>query len=256
MVDWGDGEYERTAATLVPSAERLVHSSSVAAGEAVLDLGCGTGNVALQAAALGARVTAVDPASRLLEVTARRARERGLEVHVVPGRAEAIPAGDGSFDLVLSHFALIFCDDEQLSLRELRRVLRPGGRLVFTSWLADGAVHAALDEFRRAVAAARGPSPARFSWWDPEALRSLVGREFSQLEVTPETATFEAPSPEAFIDAFVETHPVGRFLSQLLDEAGSLAETRQRAVAAASTGSETPDGFEVTSPYVVVRAGD
>ena len=71
--DWGLGRYEDTAAQLEPAARAVVERAAPAAGEHVVDVGCGTGNAALLAAERGARVTGVDPAPRLLDV----ARERG-----------------------------------------------------------------------------------------------------------------------------------------------------------------------------------
>jgi hypothetical protein len=67
VIDWGEGDYARTAAVLAPAAEALVEATGVAPGERVLDVGCGTGNAALAAAARGARATGVDPAERLLD---------------------------------------------------------------------------------------------------------------------------------------------------------------------------------------------
>jgi cyclopropane fatty-acyl-phospholipid synthase-like methyltransferase len=72
--DWGRGNYERTAEQLLPAAQTLVDAARLRLGERVLDLGSGTGNAALLAAAGGARVTAVDPSERLLSVARRTAR--------------------------------------------------------------------------------------------------------------------------------------------------------------------------------------
>jgi ubiquinone/menaquinone biosynthesis C-methylase UbiE len=72
-VDWGAGHYEQTAAELEPVAHELVERAALRAGERVLDLACGTGGVALRAAAQGAQVIGVDGASRLLGVARERA---------------------------------------------------------------------------------------------------------------------------------------------------------------------------------------
>jgi ubiquinone/menaquinone biosynthesis C-methylase UbiE len=85
----------------------LVDAASVRRGERVLDLGAGTGNAALLAAAAGARVTAVDPSPRLLEVASAAARRDGLELRCERGDAASIPAPDAMFDCVLSNFAII-----------------------------------------------------------------------------------------------------------------------------------------------------
>src|SRR3954462_11003045 len=102
------GNYERTAALLLPAAEELIRVAAPSAGERVLDVGCGTGNAALLAAARGARVTGVDPAPRLLDVARAQAAARGLEVSFAAGEAAALPLAAASADLVLSVFGVIF----------------------------------------------------------------------------------------------------------------------------------------------------
>jgi SAM-dependent methyltransferase len=106
----------------------LCQAAGVAPGPRVLDVGCGTGALALAAAARVApdgKVTGVDPNPEMLAV----ARRKPAAVEWRDGRAEALPFADAAFDAVLSQFAMMFFDDRVAALREMRRVLRPGGRL-------------------------------------------------------------------------------------------------------------------------------
>ncbi|MGI8521850.1 MAG: class I SAM-dependent methyltransferase [Nocardioides sp.] len=125
MVDWGAGKYEITAAELEPVARVVVDQAELIAGEDVLDLACGTGNAALVAAALGARVIGVDAAPRLLEVARMRAQTFGVDLEVREGDLLALPVADASADVVLSVFGVIFAADPARALREVARVLRP-----------------------------------------------------------------------------------------------------------------------------------
>jgi 2-polyprenyl-3-methyl-5-hydroxy-6-metoxy-1,4-benzoquinol methylase len=109
--DWSLGRYESTAERLLPAARVVVESAALHAGERVLDLGCGTGNAALLAAACGARVTGVDPASRLLEVARARAASEGADITFLAGEAASLPVGDASADVIVSVFAVIFAPD-------------------------------------------------------------------------------------------------------------------------------------------------
>ncbi len=255
MVDWSDGQYELTAQELEPSARQLVERAGPVSGERALDLGCGTGNVALLAAERGAQVTAVDPASRLLDVVAARACESGARIVMANGRAEAIPAEDRAFDVALSHFALIFCEDEVAAMRELRRVLRLGGRLAFTAWLAEGPVHGALQEVGKAMAAAAPePTPESFAWRDPQAVHDLVAGYFERVEVSRNEAIFEAPSIATFFDEFLTAHPVGRQCAKVLGEAGTLTATLERAAAVMGPVSDAGLPLRLKSPYVIVCA--
>jgi demethylmenaquinone methyltransferase/2-methoxy-6-polyprenyl-1,4-benzoquinol methylase len=99
--------------------------AAVLPGDRVLDVCCGTGDLALAALALGGNVTAVDFAERMLE----RARGKSREVEWVRADALALPFDDGCFDAVTIGFGLRNVEDVDRGLRELRRVLRPGGRL-------------------------------------------------------------------------------------------------------------------------------
>lgn len=256
MNDWGTGRYELTAAELLPSARDLVGHAKVRAGEALLDLGCGTGNVALLAAQRGAHVTAIDPSQRLLEVCAHGARERGLPLDARLGSAESLPIDDACLDVVLSHFALIFADDERAAMDEIRRTLRLSGRLVFTAWLAAGPVFGALRVVREAVVAASGKAaaPPRFAWSDPERLRELVGQYFASVQVSHGTALFEPPSAEAFVDGFFAEHPMGIPCASALAAAGTLESVRAKAVAMACDGGEPGAALRLESPYVTVAA--
>jgi demethylmenaquinone methyltransferase/2-methoxy-6-polyprenyl-1,4-benzoquinol methylase len=97
----------------------------VGPGDRVVDVCCGTGDLALAAHEAGARVTGLDFAERMLE----RARRKSSEVEWVQGDALALPFADGSFDAATIGFGLRNVEDVGRGLSELRRVLRPGGRL-------------------------------------------------------------------------------------------------------------------------------
>ena len=84
-MDWSLGHYEHTAAQLLPAARVAVDLAAPSSGERLVDVGCGTGNAALLAAASGAAVTGVDPARRLLGGGARGGRRPRLSGHLPRG---------------------------------------------------------------------------------------------------------------------------------------------------------------------------
>ena len=96
-MDWGRGQYERTALALFPAAEAVVRAARLLPGQRLLDVGCGTGNVALIAARAGAHVTGVDPATRLLDVARALARSEGLRLQLFPGEDSSLPLPDRVF---------------------------------------------------------------------------------------------------------------------------------------------------------------
>ncbi|MGP0032188.1 MAG: class I SAM-dependent methyltransferase [Acidimicrobiales bacterium] len=110
-------------------AQLAVRLSGMASGDSVVDIGCGPGVAVRYAARHGAIVTGVDPATVMLRM-ARFLSRRGAKVRYVEGAAEAIPLPEGSASIVWSIATVHHWSDIDGGLREVRRVLRPGGRLV------------------------------------------------------------------------------------------------------------------------------
>ena len=245
MVDWDRGAYEDTATELAPAAEHVVHLAQIEPGQAVLDLGTGTGNAALLAARAGANITAVDPSQRLLDV----ARERVGNGEFTKAKAEALPFTDQSFDRVLSLFAVIFTDEPKQAAKEILRVLKPQGRALITAWEPTGAMHAALGILGKATSdAARAPQRDRFPWGEPDRVRELFDADVT---VQRATLSFEAPSAEAYIARFESRHPAGMVFKDVLTRNGIYEEKRAEAIAAIERHNEAQTGLRVTSSYLV-----
>jgi ubiquinone/menaquinone biosynthesis C-methylase UbiE len=255
-LDWSIGEYEHTAAQLQPAAEVIVAEAAPAPGERVVDVGCGTGNGALLAAARGAQVTGVDPAARLLDVARERAAAAGVAATFLSGDAAHLPLPDGSADLVLSIFAVIFAPDPAAAAAELARVTAPGGRIVLSAWNPDGAVHRAVAASREAVARALGTPPAGppFAWHDPAALRDLLAPLGFAVTATEHPITFRAASPRAFLENEGDRHPMAVAARGLLEPRGEAEALFDRMLAIYDAENEDPDAFAVTSRYVVATA--
>lgn len=112
-----------------PWADPLLDHAGVTSGQALLDVACGTGALTVAAAeriAPRGSVIGLDANPEMLAV----AREKPVSVEWIQGRAEALPFEDARFDRVVSQFAMMFFEDAPAALREMMRVLRPGGRLV------------------------------------------------------------------------------------------------------------------------------
>ncbi|HEX2149914.1 MAG TPA: class I SAM-dependent methyltransferase, partial [Actinomycetota bacterium] len=156
MSDWGLGRYELTAVELEPVALRVVAMAAPLRGETVVDIACGTGNAALLAARFKAKVTGFDLTPRLLEVARQRAEAEGLNISFVQGNAEQLSFPDGTFDVALSIFGLIFASSPEKAFSEMVRVLRPGARAFFTVWLPGGPIDSMVNVCVKHVNAATG----------------------------------------------------------------------------------------------------
>lgn len=141
-------------------SDRLVRRAGVLPGEHVLELACGSGEAAIRAAQAGARVVILDSTDGLFEGTRRSVARTHVELRDMVGRADALPFGDRTFDVVLSMFGATFARGPDAVAGEVARVLRPGGRLVMFNWCREGVVGLLLD-----LAAA--PS----AWGDEEQVR-------------------------------------------------------------------------------------
>jgi SAM-dependent methyltransferase len=121
--------WERLERGNVGSQAALIELVDPRPDESVLDIGTGSGSLALLAARTGARVTGIDIAEDGIERARARAAEEGLDVHFDVGDAQSLPYREAEFDAVMSTFGVIFASDHRRAALELARVCRPGGRL-------------------------------------------------------------------------------------------------------------------------------
>lgn len=152
--------YERYWAPVIgPTALRILDVvapwlAADGAGATILDVGAGTGTLSRAVAARwpGAQVIALDPASEMLALAAVHLRADGASnARVVVAGAEAMPLASASVDVAISSFAMQLVPDRPAALREIRRVLRPGGHLAYITWLDRGEAFAPHDAFDEAV---------------------------------------------------------------------------------------------------------
>jgi len=254
-MDWSVGNYERTAEQLMPAAEALIEVAAPREGEHVVDVGCGTGNAALLAAARGARVTGVDPAARLLGVARDRAAADGLEADFVDGEGASIPLADGEADAVLSVFGVIFAPDPAAAVAEMARVCAADGRIVLTGWIPEGAISQMARISREAVTSALGtpPTGAPFPWHERDALAELLEPHGFSLTSEERSISFSGESPAEYLDA-ESGHPLAVAARAVLEPRGEGEALRQRMLEVLEAGNEDPQGFRVTSRYVITAA--
>jgi SAM-dependent methyltransferase len=252
QIDWGQGSYESTAPDLLPAARELVKVARIQPGEHVVDVGAGTGNVALLAADLAARVTAVEPAARLREVITAASRD----LTVVDGTAASIPLPDGSADVLLSNFAVIFAPDPKAAIADMARVAAPNGRILLTAWLPGvlddllGIVASAIKEITGA-----DPTAGGTDWHDPNVLATLLEPHGFRLSTTTRDLTITTASPEDYWSTRIAAHPLGVVTLPLLDQAGVLPNVRSRMLSLIADSWTTPSGaVELPAQYLLAEA--
>jgi ubiquinone/menaquinone biosynthesis C-methylase UbiE len=210
-----------------PVAADLVRTAGLRPGERVLDAACGTGVVAKIAAervAPGGTVAGLDLEPALLAV-ARETTRPGLSIDWYEAPAEQIPLPDESFDAVLCSMGLQFFSGREAGLREFRRVLVPGGRLVAS---VPGPIPPPLEIMAQALARHIEPKLASFvhvvfSLYDPDELRDLAARAgFEEVDVLSAEVRLQLPPPAEFLWQYVWSTPLGAIVRQA-DERSRLA---------------------------------
>ena len=137
---WMAGDFGQVAKYTADEGATFISRLPINAEADVLDVACGTGNLAVPAARSGARVAGVDIASNLIEQARERTAAENLTIDFRVGDAEALPFPDASFDVVVTMFGAMFAPRPQLVAAELARVCRPGGMIAMANWTPEGFV--------------------------------------------------------------------------------------------------------------------
>jgi SAM-dependent methyltransferase len=179
---WMDGNYDYFSRFMASSAAQFLDRLTLSQGATLLDVACGSGQVALVAAERGLKVTGVDIATNLILAARGRAAAVGLDVRFDEGDAEALPYPDATFDVVTSLYGAMFAPRPERVAAELLRVCRPGGIVSMGNWTKEGFVGAMFKTFARFLMPPDMPSP--LLWGDERVVRDRFGAGVSDLEVT------------------------------------------------------------------------
>jgi SAM-dependent methyltransferase len=220
---WSAGDYGVVAKNLEASALEFLARTPIEPGSRVLDVACGTGQLAFPAARAGALVAGVDIAPNLIEQARARAESADLDIEFTEGDAEALPYEDASFDLVMSLIGAMFAPRPEVVARELKRVCRPGGRIVLGSWTPEGFIGSFFKTVAKHVPPPSGiPSP--LEWGNEEIVRERLGDGIADLKLTRRNYAFRYPFPPADVAEYYLTYfgPTNR-AHAALDESGQKA---------------------------------
>jgi SAM-dependent methyltransferase len=250
---WASGDYHQIAALIVPVSERLCDTADLRAGERVLDVATGSGNTAIAAARRLCDVTGADYVPALLERGRRRAAAEGLPVEFKEGDAEALPAPDGSYDVVLSTFGVMFAPNQEQAARELLRVCRPGGRIGLASWTPEGWIGEMFRITGRHVPPPAGLRPP-IRWGTEDGLRELFGDGIASLRATRQVFLWRFASAQQYLDLFRTYYGPTFKAFEALDEPSRQALARDL-IDAAERFNRSDDGtLLVPAEYLEVVA--
>src|SRR6185312_8948846 len=222
---WSAGDYDRFSRYMEQGARLFYEQLDIPPGSQLLDVACGSGQLALWAARDGIEVTGVDIAPNLVRRAQARAQAEGLKAHFLEGDAEELPFEDGSFDVVTSLIGAMFAPHPELVARELLRVCSPGGTIAMGNWTAEGFVGQMFRTFAKFIAPSGMPSPVL--WGNEAAVRERLGHGVATLSMTRRHYTFTYPFPPVDVVEFFRQYygPTNRAFASLSgDSAKSLRD--------------------------------
>lgn len=250
---WMAGDYDVFCKPMQPSAEQFLKRIRVLPGATLLDVACGSGQVALAAARGGAQVTGIDIADNLVERARELAKAESLEVRFDQGDAESLPYGDAAFDYVVSAIGAMFAPTPERVASELVRVCKPGGTIAMANWTAEGFV----GKMFRAIAAYIAPPgmPSPLLWGNETVVRERFCGMVDSLFVSRQQYLFEYPFPPAGVVEFFAAYygPMNRAFAEL--EPAKAVQLRRELVELWTLHNEAADGrTQVQAEYLEVIA--
>ena len=204
---WGLGDYARIAQLILPVSRTLVDACAISAGQEVLDVAAGNGNLAVLAGEEGASVVASDFAPAQVELGRARTAAEGLDVTWVVADAEELPFEDDRFDCAASVFGAMFAPRPDRVASELFRVVKPGGTVGLANWGPYGSQGELFE-----MMTSYGPPlpegvPSPREWGLEEVVQERLGPYASSLQLQRVTTRWEFDSFEHAMQTFGSAGP-------------------------------------------------
>jgi SAM-dependent methyltransferase len=246
------GDYNEISRSIADAIEHAVERLQPKAGERVLDLATGTGwasRVIAQRFA-GVKVVGADIADRMLDYARASATKLDLSIDYQHADAERLPFGDGAFDAMLSTFGVMFASNPEAAASEITRVVRPGGRMVLSTWKPDSNVFHMFGVMKPFMAPPATPAPpSPFAWGDAGRVRQLFGAAFD-LRFEEGTNVFRYGSGQQAWELWRNHYGPTRALAESLDDERRQALARAmidwHETFASGLGYEQPRHYLVT----------
>lgn len=251
---WIAGDFGEIAKSIETGAGEFVARLDLKSGMRVLDVACGTGNLAIPAAKTGADVTGIDIAPNLIEQAQARAVTEGVNAVFEVGDAEALPYEDGSFDVVITMFGAMFAPRPDVTADELTRVCRPGGLIAMANWTPEAFTGQMFKTSAKHVPPPPGmPSP--ILWGTEDAVRERLADGISDLQMIRRKIHFTYPfGPAQVVEHFRKYFGPTQKAFESLDANGQNALRHDLEHLWTENNLATDGTTQVESEYLDVRA--
>lgn len=253
---WESGDFGQIAHSIENFAEDFMARRPLRRGAQVLDVACGTGNLAVIAAQEGCVVRGVDIAANLIAQARTRANETGLKIDFTEGDAEALPYANDSFDLAVSMFGVMFTPQPTIATAELWRVTKPGGQIALANWTPEGFIGKMFGVFKAHLPPPPAGVPSPMEWGSEPIVQQWLKNGFGNVRLTRRAAKMCYPFPPAETVEFFR-----KYYGPTLRAFESLPATGQAALRQDLVELQTrhntatiPGTTEVTAEYLEVVA--
>jgi len=201
QVTWAAGDYAVIGTTLQIVGEALCEAVDLRAGSRVLDVAAGNGNASLAAARRWAEVVATDYVPALLDRAKERATADHLAIEFREADAENLPFADGSFDVVLSTFGVMFTPNQERAAAELLRVCRPGGKIGLANWTPESFIGHLFKAIGKHLPPPPGLKPPAL-WGTEVRLAELFSSGAEEIDAQRRNFVFRYRSPAHWLEVF------------------------------------------------------
>ena len=213
------------------AAPKLVKFSGVRQGMKLLDVACGTGVVALTASRLGVEVEGIDLTPELISRAIENSKIMGLKAKFVEGDAEFLPYKENEFDVILSQYGHMFAPRPAVVVKELARVLKPGGILAFSTWPKE----LFMGKFFKLIESFSQPLPPEVAspvlWGDMAVIEDRLKDHFNQIEFGRDTMFAPTMSPAHMLKLFEKNAgPLANLVKALANDPTKLSNLRNAAL--------------------------
>ncbi len=196
---WALGNYAEIARVILPASQALVDACAISAGQEVLDVAAGNGNLALLAAREGAAVVASDLTPEQVELGRARTAEEGYDVEWQVADVEELPFEDGRFDCCASVFGAMFAPRPEVAAAEMFRVVRAGGTVGLAAWTPEGFQGKVFALGNKYSPMPEG-APRGTMWGEEEVVRDRLGGLASSVQFERHSIHEEWESADAFFE--------------------------------------------------------
>jgi SAM-dependent methyltransferase len=194
---WESGDFGHVARSIENVAEEFMARRSLQRDQHVLDVACGTGNLAIIAAKRGCLVTGIDIAANLIAQAQTRAAAAGLSIDFQERDAEALPFANDRFDLTVSMFGVMFTPQPAVATAELQRVTKPGGQIALANWTPEGFIGKMFGVFKAHLPPPAPGLPSPMEWGSEPTVQKRLQPGFTDLRLTRRIAMMCYPFPPA-----------------------------------------------------------